>query len=147
VFEATGAAAHRVFLSRQRQRLNWSVFGGSSHGNPEFNIMARQRGERYQLHDPVAEDIWQQMMRADQLILYSLLSDQSRAKEHAECFRGYPSLGSLEVRDAPSITAIYLAVRSGADDGTLGYRCWDPHHGIRIVRGNQVIDFVTWVLN
>jgi len=104
--------------------------------------MARQRGERYQLHDPVAETIWQVMASADRLVLHSLLSERRKGEEYPECFHGYPSFGTVEAADAESIAAIYHAVRGAAEAGTLGYRCWDPHHGIRVIRGNQVIDFV-----
>lgn len=104
--------------------------------------MPRQPGERYHLRPALAEELWQYVTNADQIVLYSLLPDFQPGKAPAAHFHGYSILGSIEIGEPARKASISAALRAGAEAGTLGYRCWDPHHGVRVEQGRRILDFV-----
>ena len=104
--------------------------------------MSRQPGERYHLRPPVTEEIWQRVANADQMVLYSLLPYVKQEKEFPDRFHGYPILGWVGLSDQDTRASVYNALRAGSEAGTLGYRCWDPHHGVRFTHGDRILDFI-----
>lgn len=83
---------------------------------------------------------------ADQFILYSI--DGMAAFEDgwftdAKAFRGVPVLGQTSIEDPKKRAELMTALHAGIDasDG-LSADCDMPRHGIRVVEGEQTIDYV-----
>lgn len=82
---------------------------------------------------------------ADEFILYSL--DGSKyamaPSTDAGAFHGVPVLGQTSIEDqkkrAELISALYDGINDS--DGTVA-ACFIPRHGIHIVQGQQVVDYV-----
>jgi hypothetical protein len=104
--------------------------------------MPGQTSERYHLHPPLPEEVSLRVANADDILLYSLLPSSEPGKEDVDRFHTYPILDSVQVVDQNHRTAVYAALRAGAEAGTLGRRRWQPHHGVRISQGGRTLDFV-----
>jgi hypothetical protein len=58
-------------------------------------------------------------------------------------FHGYPVLRRTQVSDASTRAKVARAViRGWRQFNDEPYKCFDPHHGIRVTRGDQTADFV-----
>ena len=81
--------------------------------------------------------------RPDAVTVYSIdggREPQERAKT-AEEFHDYPVLGKVEVADTAAALELTSAVEEAIDNHG-GDKCFDPRHGIRIVRAGRQIDYV-----
>lgn len=82
---------------------------------------------------------------ADQFILYSIDGNDLRfgPSTDAEAFRGVPVLGQTSIEDpkkrAELMTELYAGI--DASDGTV-VECFIPRHGVHIVQGEQITDYV-----
>lgn len=77
--------------------------------------------------------------------MYSLLAHDlnpgetaTRAKPN---FHGYIVLGSTRIRDRKTRSAVVKALYDSVGNGEK-MACFDPHHGIRAVKGGRTVDFV-----
>ena len=78
--------------------------------------------------------------QSDQLFVYSIKS--MMASEQKNTFQGYPIVGRSEVKDKQSKAAVVAHFYDGVVDEGLPSGCFNPHHGLRAVKGNQVVDLV-----
>lgn len=80
---------------------------------------------------------------ADSYELISLDPDRRTAKEPGEKFHGWRVLGSTKIADPEVRKQVTEALRKAASepDGTV-VGCFDPRHGIRVVRGNKTMELV-----
>ena len=104
--------------------------------------MLSQPGKRCRLHPPLPEEVWLRVANAEHMLLYSLLPSSESGNEGLDCLHTYPILDCVQVVDQDDRRAVYAALRAAAEAGTLGRRCWEPHHGVRINQGGQNLDFV-----
>lgn len=118
---------------------------------PELHepLKARMRerpGEYHRLRDPLPESFWQTLSQATRVVLYSILPyDVPEFRTELARFRGYPVLGSLSLTAEAMIAKVAAVLKEGIDEGTRGWRCWDPHHGVRIEANDSRIDLVICV--
>jgi hypothetical protein len=59
-----------------------------------------------------------------------------------EGFHNYKILGQTELSDPRQRTMIVSALKKGAEEAGSPAMCFDPRHGIRVVRGGEMVDFV-----
>jgi hypothetical protein len=60
-----------------------------------------------------------------------------------EKFHGYDVLGKTQINDSDVKAKLIKALESGIDEGgSAGIMCFDPRHGIRVVRGDQTVDLL-----
>lgn len=104
--------------------------------------MKSPRPNVHTLYPPFPDSLWQVMVNADALVLFSLLPSQSSKPSGAECFHGYPVLGKVETGQSPHRADILESLHRGIFGESTVKRCWDPHHGIRAVSGQRVLDLV-----
>jgi hypothetical protein len=80
------------------------------------------------------------LLHADRVELLSL---RPRRRRSAGSFHGWEVLGRTSVEDAPARRELIASVLSGVteSDGGIGL-CFQPRHGIRATRGDQVADLV-----
>lgn len=82
---------------------------------------------------------------ADEFVLYSIDGREFRFTPPAdvEAFRGIPVLGKTSIDDPKKRAELMSALYGGIDenDDTIA-DCFIPRHGIHIVQGEQVIDYV-----
>ncbi|MCH8825025.1 MAG: hypothetical protein IH984_16130 [Planctomycetes bacterium] len=82
---------------------------------------------------------------ADQFILYSIDGRDSRFAPPAdiEAFRGIAVLGKTAIDDPKKRAELMSALYGGIDknDDTIA-DCFIPRHGIHIVQGEQIIDYL-----
>lgn len=89
---------------------------------------------------PVAEAL----AAPDELVLYSLEPGKFGDKDGApNTFHGHTILGRTEVTDAKTQKRLVDALKRGVSDhdGSVA-ACFIPHHGLRVRKGDQVIDLV-----
>ena len=105
---------------------------------------ARERpGGYYHLRDRPPAETWRKVTAAECMTLYSLSPNRCRnAHAGPDCFHEFPVLGQLLVSDPEAIARIAAALTAGVDQGTRGYRCFMPHHGVRADAGGQQVDLV-----
>jgi len=97
------------------------------------------------------------LANSQQFILYSLDpssghelidSDDPDAKRKAELikgkekFHGFVVLGKTNITNPKVKARLISALYNGVGKGDGGAFCFDPHHGIRVVNGNQKLDLV-----
>ncbi len=73
--------------------------------------------------------------------LYSLESTR-KTPDEGNTFHGYPIRGSVEITAWDEKAALILSLAKGVSQSLYSRMCFDPHHGLRIVDGERVIDFV-----
>ena len=112
--------------------LSLSMMGCDGNDIPKTTISALESAERYEL--------------------LSLNPDRATDPDHAasqptshpaDDFHGWRVLGRTTVADAPTRKRLNDALRAGAreSDGTAE-RCFNPRHGVRVVRGDRIVDLV-----
>jgi hypothetical protein len=104
--------------------------------------MKSPHSNSHKLHPPFPDSLWQLMANADALTLFSLLPDPHSKSSGADRFHGYPVLGKVEVGASPRRAEILEVLHRGIFGDSIVKRCWDPHHGIRAVSGEQALDLV-----
>ena len=60
----------------------------------------------------------------------------------AEAFHGYPVLGKVELGDSAARLELLDKLKEAIDEGGGGSKCFEPRHGVRVVRGDQWVDYV-----
>jgi hypothetical protein len=79
------------------------------------------------------------------LYLFSIdpLQRQDVIHEAPNFFHGFPVLGKVEIEPLSEKEALLKAFTQGAKESTGAVaNCFEPRHGLRIVRGQQKTDFV-----
>jgi hypothetical protein len=83
---------------------------------------------------------------ADSITLYSIDGNDyfppKKKPKTDEEFHSYPVLGKVEVTDASKLRQLVVALKEGIDEHGGGAKCFWPRHGVRVVRGNQWVDYV-----
>src|SRR5829696_4569024 len=79
---------------------------------------------------------------ADRFELLSVVPDRQPDRPEDD-FHGWTVLGRTPVTDADTRSALVTALKKGAgeNDG-IAANCFNPRHGIRATRGDQMVDFV-----
>jgi hypothetical protein len=82
----------------------------------------------------------------DQITLFSIDGRPKAIRGPAfdgEEFQGYPVLGKIEIRNPEQrLTIIEELMRAYRERPVEGARCFNPRHGIQIVRDGTATDFV-----
>jgi hypothetical protein len=87
------------------------------------------------------------MDSADVIILYSIDGNyypEGKKPKTDETFHGFPVLGKVEVTDAGKRQELIGAVKVGIYTSYIGASaaCFNPRHGVRLVRNEQWVDYV-----
>ncbi len=103
--------------------------------------LRRERYERIRAVFP--PDVKRVLDQSEKFYLYSLQSEPLPKTDLRTMpnFHGYPILGQTRVRSTPQRTDLLAALREGLGKSSE-CTCFDPHYGVRIVRGNKTVDFV-----
>jgi hypothetical protein len=90
---------------------------------------------------PAATDIV--LDKSEKFFLYSLQGECLPATDMKTMhnFHGYPILGQTRVRVTPQRADLLAALRKGLGKKSAA-TCFNPHHGIRAVRGTQTVDLI-----
>ena len=96
----------------------------------------------YHLRPPLPERFWASLAQAERIIVYSLAPEMFSQNPSCKNLRGYPITREVEVVDQPAIGEVYSSLRAGAAEGTLGQRCFDPHHAVRAFLGDSTFDLI-----
>ena len=83
------------------------------------------------------------LAKSEKLYLYSLQADRLPEADlkTMPTFHGYPILGQTRIRATPERADLLEAVRPGLEEKTVD-SCFEPHHGLRAVRGNRTVDLL-----
>ena len=82
---------------------------------------------------------------ADEFVLYSIDGSESRFAPPAdvEVFRGIAVLGKTSIDDPKKRAELMSALYGGIDENDDRIaECFNPRHGIHIVQGEQITDYV-----
>jgi acyl-CoA thioesterase I len=95
-------------------------------------------------HSQFADMVWRHVgpiLRTPQITSMTLYS---LAPEGGDGFHGYTVLGKVDVTSPTERTAIFAAVQQDLDEGYKhgAFGCFEPRHGVRIVRGGKTYDYV-----
>jgi hypothetical protein len=101
----------------------------------------RESGVCYRLRPPLPQVTWNYVAKADRLTVYSLSPEAAGSSEGCDRLHGYPILSQADVADS-RIAEVYMSLRAGEEEGTLGVRCFIPHHGVRATCGEKTLDLV-----
>lgn len=90
----------------------------------------------------VPDDIREILEKAESFELYSL--NPRHSKENPEkSFHGYPILGKTEVKEAKTRAKLVAAFERGVKENQDRVAaCFNPRHGIRVVRQGKTADLV-----
>jgi hypothetical protein len=77
------------------------------------------------------------------IFLYSLLPDNEPGWTPFSKFHGYSILGRTEITSSTDKKELLEAFIKGVQDcDSYGARCFNPHHGLRVIDGSKTNDFV-----
>lgn len=109
----------------------------------------RLTGEEFQEIFP--DDAWNIVDSADRIILLSLnpnpIRDADGEVDEVLCsdavFHGHNVIGQLEVHDAGNRSELIKTIHHDILDSPIRpARCFIPHHGVRAIKGQQILDLV-----
>src|SRR5262245_49518769 len=80
------------------------------------------------------------LAKADLFEVYSLEPPAEALRPEQEvdrpgCFRGYRVLGRVEVPPGAERKELLDALQDGLNRGKHAAHCWEPRHGLRVIRG------------
>jgi hypothetical protein len=107
-------------------------------------LSVRQRRERNSriraAFPPEAQSV---VAKSEKFYLYSLQSERLPEADLKTIpnFHGYPILGQARVHASPYRADLFAAVREDLGANTF-FDCFNPHHGIRAVRGGKTVDLL-----
>jgi len=92
---------------------------------------------------PLPDDVLTALRTASSITLFSLDPINGEKPSAPNTFHGWPVLGSIEITSAADCKAIVTTVETAVKTAKgLGAKCFDPHHGLRIVSDGRTYDFV-----
>lgn len=96
----------------------------------------------HHLRPPLPESFWTSFANAERIVVCSLSPDIFGPNPNGKKLRSYPILSDIEVVDPQVIAGVCSVLRAGAAEGTLGMRCFNPHHAVRAFLGDAVLDLI-----
>ena len=83
------------------------------------------------------------LVKSEKLYLYSLQKERLPTADLKALpnFHGYPIVGQTRVRETPQRADLVAAVWEGLGKRE-GQDCFEPHHGLRAVRGKKTVDLL-----
>lgn len=99
----------------------------------------------YRLRDPISDDVWRALGNAKQLELFRLgdgLPLGSAPLPGVEHLHGYPILARATLAQPAQITELCALLGAANEEGTLGMRCFDPHHAVRVTTPDGPLDLL-----
>jgi len=87
---------------------------------------------------PLPEGLKEALEKAEKVELYSL---EPRGAKGKDLFHDYTVLGKVELKDKADRADAVKAVAGALGVGS-GAKCFDPRHGMRLVRGGKSVDLV-----
>jgi hypothetical protein len=97
--------------------------------------------ERFQHLPPDVRELLEFLDNADEFELASLdpkHNDRNSEKTDYDCWR---VLGRTPINDHETRTRLVNALLHGIEESGKGFKCFDPRHGIRAVRGGKILVF------
>src|SRR5215471_5786878 len=91
--------------------------------------------------DHVPSSVMSELEHADQYELLSLDPQYHRTPPE-DSFHGWRVLGRTSVTDPESRKSLNRALRFGAWEAGLAYRCFNPRHGVHLLKNGKSVDLV-----
>lgn len=103
-------------------------------------LKPNQIGKAPQIPEPASSALTE----AESMVLYSLNPDGlAKASKDQTKFHGWIVLGTTEIRDASTREKMVTALRQAtAENPGVAAGCFQPRHGLRLVKGDQTVDLV-----